>query len=154
MAGRIHQINVSEGGVPKLPVPHAYIGLDGVEGDDQADKRHHGGPDQAVCLYSLEIIEALQREGHPIFPGATGDNLTLAGLDWDRVRPGARLRAGNALLEITYPATPCSKNAEWFVDRDFNRMHPTRHPGWSRMYARVVEPGQVRVGDPVTKEEK
>lgn len=155
MVGLLHQINVSGGGVPKLAVDSVAITTDGVEGDDQADKRHHGGPRQTVCLYSLEVIEDLQAEGHPIFPGAAGENLTLAGLDWPAVRPDVRLRVGDDLiLEVTDPATPCSKNAEWFVDRNFNRMHDARHPGWSRMYARVLQQGRVRVGDRVESQEE
>ncbi len=149
MAGRVHQINVSNGGVPKLPVAEAVVAVSGVSGDDQADKVHHGGPDQAVCLFSVDVIERLRREGHPIFPGAAGENLTLAGVDWDLVRPGARLRVGEALLEITFPAAPCSKNARWFLNGRFNRMNDRKHPGWSRMYARVLTEGRVSTGDPV-----
>ncbi|MFP3915876.1 MAG: MOSC domain-containing protein [Actinomycetota bacterium] len=149
MPGRVHQINVSPGGVPKLPVPEAHFGVDGVEGDRQADTVHHGGPDQTVCVYSLEVIEALQAEGHRVHAGATGENLTVSGLDWSAVRPGARLEVGPALLEITYPTSPCHKNARWFMDGRFSRMHDGRHPGWSRMYARVLTEGRVRTGDPV-----
>lgn len=149
MAGRIHQINVSGGGVPKLPVEQATITRLGVEGDTQADRVHHGGPDRAVCLYSLEVIEALQEEGHPIRAGYAGENLTIAGVGWDVVVPGRRLRAGGVLLEVTSPVTPCSKNAGWFRDGDFLRMHAGRHPGWARMYARVMTEGTVATGDPV-----
>lgn len=153
MAGRVHQINVSDGGVPKLPVSSAHLLTSGVEGDNQDDRIHHGGADKAVCLYSLEVIEALQREGHPIRAGAAGENLTLAGLDWNLVVPSRRLRVGEALLEITYPTTPCDKNAQWFVGGRFDRMHPSKHPGWSRMYARVIEEAEVAVGDLVTWDE-
>ena len=59
----LHQISVSDGGLPKLPVPEARITLDGVEGDRQRNRDVHGGISRAVCLYSLEVIEALQREG-------------------------------------------------------------------------------------------
>jgi MOSC domain-containing protein YiiM len=152
MAGHIHQINVSPGGVPKLPVPHAYIDLGGVAGDSQADRRHHGGPDQALCLYSLEVIEGLRAEGHPIFPGAAGENLTVAGIEWAGMEAGTRLAVGEALVEVTFATTPCAKNAQWFADGYFNRMHQAKHPGWSRWYARVLRPGTVRVGDPVTEE--
>ena len=58
------------------------------------DRKHHGGPDRAVCLYSLERILALQEEGHPIYPGAAGENLTLTGLDWEALQPGMTLRLG------------------------------------------------------------
>jgi MOSC domain-containing protein YiiM len=66
----VHQINLSKGGVPKLPVDEAVIDESGVVGDVQADRVHHGHPDQALCLYSLEVIQELQREGHPIGPGS------------------------------------------------------------------------------------
>jgi MOSC domain-containing protein YiiM len=147
---QVHKINVSNGGVPKLPVDSAYVSVEGMEGDDQADKRHHGGPDQTLCLYSLEVIESLQLEGHPISPGNAGENLTISGLEWADVDEGQRYKVGDDLVfEVTFPATPCSKNAEWFIDRDFRRMSHEKHPGFSRWYARVIEPGKVTEGDPV-----
>src|SRR4051794_14921784 len=94
-------VNISRGGVPKHPVLQARIDGSGVAGDWQRDLRYHGGPDRAVCLYSMELIEALRGEGHPIAPGSIGENLTLAGVDWRQMVPGARLRTGEALLELT-----------------------------------------------------
>lgn len=91
---RVHQISVSPGGVPKRPVPRARLTFAGVEGDEQRDKRRHGGPDRAVCLFSLEVIELLRAEGHPIQPGSTGENLTIHGLDWAALVPGTRLAIG------------------------------------------------------------
>lgn len=67
--GRVHQINTSNGGVPKLAVDRAVIDESGVASDEHADKVHHGRPDQALCLYSLEVIETLRSEGHSIAPG-------------------------------------------------------------------------------------
>ena len=111
----VHQISVPGGGVPKLPVAgKVYVSSDGMDGDDQDDKRHHGGPLQTLCLYSLEVIEALQAEGHPIKPGNAGENITISGLDWASLRPGQVLRIGEDLVaEITVPAAPCAKNAGW-----------------------------------------
>jgi hypothetical protein len=85
--GILHSINVSDGGVPKLPRPWAHVRAAGVEGDRQENPIFHGGPDRAVCLYSSDLIEALQGEGHPIRPGTIGENLTLAGIDWTAMRP-------------------------------------------------------------------
>lgn len=147
--GRVHQINTSEGGVPKLPVDMAVVDLSGVVGDMQADRVHHGSPDQALCLFSLEVIEAFQAEGHPIGPGSTGENITVSGLDWSEVSPRRRLTIGEIEIEVTHYATPCSKNARWFIDGRFDRMYVRRHPGESRVYARVLEGGLVRTGDPV-----
>ncbi len=150
MTGRVHSINMSDGGVPKLPVAKAIIDSDGLAGDVQADRRHHGGPDKAVCLFSLEVIERFQAEGHPMAPGSAGENLTVSGIDWAVVVPGTHLRIGeDVVLEIVDPATPCSKNAQWFTDRDFRRMDFDLHPGQSRMYARVLAGGAVAQGDPV-----
>lgn len=148
--GRIFQINVSPGGVPKLGRSEAWVNASGVEDDHQATPEIHGGPNAAVCLYSLERILALQAEGHPIFPGAIGENLTLSGLDWDLVSPGRKLRLGNgALLEITKYTSPCKTIAGAFIQREYGRVSQTVHPGWSRVYARVLSPGRIQVGDQV-----
>ena len=94
MTGRIVQINVSPGGVPKRPVPRARVMRSGIEGDAHRDTERHGGPDRALCLFSLEQIETLQVEGHPVEPGVLGENLTIAGLDWPRVQPEDVFRLG------------------------------------------------------------
>jgi MOSC domain-containing protein YiiM len=149
----LHQISVSDGGVPKLPVPEARVTVDGVAGDRQRNLEAHGGVDRAVCLFSLEVIEALQAEGHSIKPGASGENLTIAGLDWPKLQPGDRLRIGDTVrLEIVKYTEPCRFNAQWFVDGNFNRINQKKHPGWSRMYARVLAEGVVRSGDEVVVE--
>lgn len=149
VTGRVVQVSVSQGGVPKLPVAEAQVTENGVAGDAQNDTKNHGGPEQAVCVFALEVIDAINADGHELFPGAAGENLTFEGLDWQLVVPGARLRVGEVELEITRYTTPCYKNAEWFAGGDFNRMHQNLFPGSSRMYARVLQPGVVRPGDPV-----
>ncbi len=148
--GTIHQLNASNGGVPKLPLEQARALLGGMEGDAQVDRKHHGGPERALCLFALERIEEIAAEGHPIAPGLAGENVTIAGLDWSRVLPGARLRLGDeVLVEVTSYTQPCWKNAGWFADGDFNRINQQTHPGCSRVYARVLEEGLLRRGDAV-----
>jgi len=150
----VHQINVSDGGVPKLPVPKAYITVQGVAGDRQRSVQYHGGVDRAVCLYALEVIEALRVEGHAVAPGSCGENLTLAGLDWARLKPGGRLSIGpDVRLEVTSYTVPCKQQTQWFKDGDFMRISQKKHPGWSRLYARVLAEGVVWPGDTVTVEE-
>ena len=149
-SGRVVQINVSPGGVPKLPVPAAHVDTLGLEGDGHNDKLHHGGPERAVCLFSMELIEALRAEGHPIAPGTTGENLTLSGIDFAAIQSGDHLRVGeHVLLELTRHTTPCKNITDSFKDGDFTRISQKLHPGESRIYARVVEEGEVRAGDPV-----
>ena len=150
--GQVAHLHRSDGGVPKTAVASVEIGPRGVVGDRQADRRNHGRPMQALCIWSTEIIDALRAEGHPIAPGLAGENITITGLDWPTIRPGTEMRIGELRAEISGYATPCSKNADWFVDRYFNRMAHDEHPGWSRVYAWVLEPGTVGEGDEVTVE--
>jgi MOSC domain-containing protein YiiM len=149
MIGRVHSINVSPGGVPKRAIPEAWIDVLGVGDDRQGDSRIHGGPDRAVCLYALELIKALRDEGHPIDVGSTGENLTISGLDWSRLGPGIRLRIGGSEIEIADFTHPCKTIAASFTGGHFRRISQKLHPGWSRLYARVVTPGHVAVGDTV-----
>jgi len=147
----VHQINLSDGGLPKRPVPGAVIGQSGIVGDRQRNLKVHGGPDRALCLFSQDIIERLQDEGHPIEAGYSGENLTLAGLAWDSLKPGDRLLVGPEVqLEITSYTAPCDLNARWFREGDHKRISQKKNPGWSRLYARVLVEGVVRPGDAVT----
>lgn len=145
--GRLESINTSDGGVPKTPRTQCRISVDGLQGDRQRDLRYHGGPDRAVCLYSLDRIRSLQGEGHPIAAGTLGENLTLSGVDWAFVVPGARVEVGEARLEVTAHAAPCQTIAGSFRDGEFVRVSAKVHPGWSRLYARVLQEGVVRQGD-------
>jgi MOSC domain-containing protein YiiM len=145
---RIIQIDLSNGGVPKLPVHAATVTPLGLEGDQQNERKHHGGPDKALCLYSLERILALQTEGHPIYSGSTGENPTLSGLDWAQLDPGVRLSLGDEMaIEITSCATPYPKIVRSFAGGQTGRMSQEQHPGWACLYAQVLSPGHIRVGD-------
>ena len=147
--GRIVQISVSPGGVPKRPVESARVTIDGVAGDAHRDREHHGGPDRAVCLYSMDAIRALVAEGHTVVPGTLGENVTREGLEWSRVEPGVRVLLGDAvLLEVTRYTSPCFNIKAAFVGGEFARVSQKRHPGWSRVYTRVLREGTIRAGDP------
>ncbi|MFL6333404.1 MAG: MOSC domain-containing protein [Pyrinomonadaceae bacterium] len=150
MEGRIFQLNVSNGGVPKLAVREALLTAAGLEGDRQRDLRYHGGPSRAVCLYALERLLELQAEGHPIFPGSAGENLTVVGLEWSGLAPGARLALGDeAVVELTSYTAPCKHIAGSFRGGEFKRISQKVHPGDSRLYARVLRPGRLFVGQSV-----
>jgi len=150
VTGRIVQLSVSPGGVPKTPVPSADVTRAGLEGDAHRDLEHHGGPDRAVCLFSFEQIQALRAEGHPVVPGTLGENVTIEGVDWTRVAPGTRLQlGGQLLLEVTRYTSPCLNIGPAFARGDYSRVSEKRHPGWSRVYARVLVAGRIQVGDAV-----
>jgi MOSC domain-containing protein YiiM len=148
VSGTIHQINISPGGVPKLPVEEARVTRLGIVGDGHNDTENHGGPLAALCLYALEEIERLQAEGHPITPGTAGENVTLVGIDWSAMAPGARLALGKeVVIELTDYATPCQTIRDSFVAQDFVRISQKLHPGESRVYARILREGTIRPGD-------
>ena len=149
MIGRLESINTSRGGVPKRSVIEAWIGVGGVDGDRQRDRRFHGGPDRAVLVFSLDVIRALQREGHPIAIGTAGENLTISGIEWRAVIPGTDIAIGDVRLHITKYASPCYKIAASFAGGDSSRIAQNAHPGWSRVCARVASEGLVRIGDTV-----
>ena len=148
--GRVVQVSVSEGGVPKTAVPVARISEEGVEGDRQEHRDIHGGPERAVCLFSMERIRDLQAEGHPVVPGSLGENVTIEGIDWDTVLPNSRVLLGEEIaLQVTRYTSPCITIKTSFHGGDFSRVSQKRHAGWSRVYARVLVPGTVRAGDSV-----
>jgi MOSC domain-containing protein YiiM len=150
MDGRIFQLNRSGGGVPKLGVREAFLAETGLEGDRQRDLRFHGGPERALCFFPLELILELQAEGHPIFPGSVGENVTASGLEWARITPGSRLALGDeALVEISSYTSPCKIIAASFTDGDFKRISQKVRPGDARLYARVLRPGRLAVGHTV-----
>lgn len=149
--GRVVRLSRSGGGVPKLPADTVTVGFRGVDGDRQASRAHHGRPWQALCLWSREVIDALAAEGHPIAPGAAGENVTIEGLAWPDVTPGVRLRIGEVLCQVSAYAVPCKQNARWFGDGRFQRIHHSNGPV-SRVYATVLEPGAIGLDDIVVLE--
>jgi len=147
--GTVAFINRSDGGVPKLPVASAQVTINGLGTDRQRNLRFHGGPERALCLYSLELISALQQEGNPIFPGSIGENLTLTGIFWGSIVPGVTLEIGPIRVMVTSYTKPCRTIRESFAGHHISRISQKVFPGWSRVYARVLAEGTVSVGDRV-----
>jgi len=151
--GRVLQVNVSQGGVPKLPVDRAWVSTLGLEGDKHREHTIHGGPHMAVCLFGIEAIERIQSEGHPIEAGSAGENLTTSGVEWSLVPIGSHIRIGTELrMEIASPTNPCSTQRNNFSDGRFSRISIDHHPSDSRMYARVLREGTVQPGDSIIVE--
>lgn len=147
---KIERINISDGGIPKRSVPRAEVRFGGISGDRQRNLKYHGGPDRAVSLWSSELIEKLRSEGHLVFAGAAGENLTLRGFDWGAITPGTKLHfAGGVVLEITKSAVPCKNLVGLFTDGDFTRISQKLHSGVARLYSKVLVEGWIEEGEVV-----
>jgi MOSC domain-containing protein YiiM len=151
MSGRVIQVNMSAGGVPKLPVAEAHVSRLGLDGDAHEHRWVHGGPHRAVALFAVEAIERVQADGHPgVVPGAVGENLTTEGVELARLSTGTRLAIGDeVMLEISGPANPCDVIKGAFTAGKSGRISILLHPDDSRMYARVLVEGTVRPGDAI-----
>lgn len=135
-------------GIDKRPIPSAQITTLGVVGDAVIEKKHHGGPDQAVYIYFAEDYAFWERElGRALRPGLFGDNLTISGVDPADVAVGDRFAIGDALLEVTMHRTPCNTFAAQMGDpRWVKQFHKAMRPG---AYARAISEGVVHPGDAV-----
>lgn len=140
-------------------VPSAYFkqavtgrvaaGPMGLAGDDQADKKVHGGVDKAVYAYPSEgyaaWVEDFPTRARTLAPGGMGENLVTAGLSEDDLRIGDILRVGSATLQVTQPRQPCFKLGLYHREpKMVRRMIETGRCGW---YLRVLEPGDLGAGD-------
>lgn len=143
MPATLAQLNISPGGMPKLPILAAMVTVEGVRGDWQKNRKYHGGPDRAVCLYSEELYAELRREGFNVRAGFVGENFTTAGLDLQALRKRDRLRVGGCEIELTDVRVPCRSLAKWDVKL------PKSIVGRSGWVAKVVREGFVRPGDPI-----
>ena len=135
-------IFISNGGVPKTPVESVKIDYQGLVGDNQHDKKHHGGVMRAVCVLENEILKKLQEEGHPISPGTTGENLLVSGYN---LTIGSTFSIGEVELEVVSAATPCKTIRDSFTNGNFNRLSHKKYPGDTRWYCKVLRTGNIRI---------
>lgn len=139
-------------GIRKLPMSgRVRVTAQGLEGDHVMNRKHHGGPDQAVYVYTREDYDhwAELLEG-ALDPGTFGENLLVDGLESAGVGIGERFRVGGVLLEVTAPRIPCATLGARMEDPGFvKRFRQARRPGF---YTRVLESGDVGAGDGVDRE--
>jgi MOSC domain-containing protein YiiM len=145
-------------GIDKRPSPEPVAlrdpgpgtGISGAAGDAIGDPRSHGGTDQAVYAYEREDLDVWQAElGRPLGNGVFGENLTTAGLDVNGALVGERWQVGDTcVLEVTSPRIPCRTFAGWLEDQLWVKRFTDR--GAPGAYLRVISPGSVGAGDPIT----
>jgi len=133
-------------GIVKTPrTGPVMVDAAGLLGDSIMDKKHHGGPDQAVYLYLMEDYDWWMEEvGGLLAPGTFGENLTIDGIDSAPLAIGDRLAIGDVLLEVTWHRTPCATLGRRMRDmRWVKRFQRANRPG---AYTRVLSPGFVEAG--------
>ncbi len=144
-----HRGRLRPTGMWKEPVPHrvAARGVN-LDGDEQADRRIHGGPDKAVYAYAVADYVWWQRElGRRLDPGTLGENLTLAGIDLGAAVVGERWLVGSAELAVCQPRRPCWKLGVRMGDDRFpDRFDAAGRPG---AYLRIAGEGELGAGDDV-----
>lgn len=134
-------VNISPGGIPKIPHSVRMVTRAGLEGDGHNHEKHRS-EHQAVSMLDLEILEAIKAEGHDLVPGSLGENLTLSGAAIQMCSLGDRLKFPSGLeLELTKVRNPC-----YVLDEISMELKRTM---WNRLgiYARVLVEGEVRQGD-------
>jgi MOSC domain-containing protein YiiM len=158
MSGYVIQLNTKprtpgEHGLPKRAVERIGFTTDGLAEDynHYRTTKLESNPDQAVLVLSEDVLTQLQEEGWPVRPGDLGENVTLGGISETALRPGVRLTLGAVLLELTKACDPCT---ELYV---LPYVGESRGPAFVRTlqarrgwYAKVLTPGVVEAGAPVT----
>ena len=157
VSGRVFELHrksevAGEHGLPKPRVSEAFASKAGLAGDFNRyrHEQKHDDPAMALLLMPSETLEQLNREGWPVRPGDLGENITTKGIAYDSFAPGRRFKIGQAVVEITKACTPCDNlyllpyvgaaRGPQFLQTTLGRR------GW---YARVLDEGQLRAGDPV-----
>ncbi|MFC7061908.1 MOSC domain-containing protein [Halobacillus seohaensis] len=131
----------------KTPVKEpTFLSFLNFVGDEQADKKNHGGIDQAVCLYPAQHYKHFEKEYNQLFPFPSfGENITVDGIDERTVNIGDIFMMGEAELQVTKPRKPCYIIARTHGIDDFPKRVQTT--GYTGFYLRVLKEGYVQAGD-------
>lgn len=125
------------------------VGFEGIPGDDIVDRRYHGGPERALCVYDVAYYGVLAAQfpkpDEPWQPGGFGENITTQDLPDTDVCIGDIYQAGSIVFQVSQPRSPCWKlNARFGLKKLSKFVQHSRISGW---YARILEAGEIREGD-------
>lgn len=130
-----------------VPGP-VFVSRTNLAGDEQADSKHHGGPDKAVLAYAASHYPTWNSEIEDVeFPaGGFGENLTVSGIDESCCCIGDTFRVGQCLLQVSQPRQPCWKlSKRWGIPNLSVLVQKTGRTGW---YLRVLEEGEIAADIP------
>lgn len=140
--GQVVAVCLSSGGIPRFAVESALLTRRGFENDGHRYDEHYA-PERAATLFNKEILDHFTSESEPFPPGSVGENLTLTGIDLNRLSPGTRLRIGEAEIRLEKAWKPC--HAEDAVTGR-TAMNDER---WQGYFASVLKPGTIQAGEAV-----
>ena len=141
MTARIVSINVSQGGIPKLPVSSIQVMLSGLKGDGHNHEKHCT-PLQAISIQDIEKLNELNQQGYSLVSGSTGENLTVEGLNVNSLPIGTMIKVqSGVILELTKIRKPC------YVLDVINPRLKEDILGRCGVYARVICAGNITLGD-------
>lgn len=137
-------------GIFKNQVEAAHLTMDGFIEDDVADKKHHGGRDRAVCMYSVEHYTNWTKEFQTRLPiSAIGENLLVENMLEENIHIGDRFAIGETIIEVTQGRIPCNTiNKRTGVAQFMKRMIETGHTGY---LCRVIKEGKITKHDKIEK---
>jgi len=143
-----YQGKIISTGIFKKPITGpVYVAKDHLQGDQQADLKHHGGEHKAVYAFSFDHYaywsKILKKE--PLNKGIFGENLTISGFDEGSLHIGDQLRIGKCLLEITQPRVPCHKLGLAVGNKNMPRLFIEHFA--TGIYMRVLKEGFIEAGD-------
>ncbi len=147
---QISDSRVDQSAIYKQPQGEAvWLGAEGLANDIQIDRRYHGGPDRAICLYALEHYPHWAAKlGKELQYGAFGENFSSTGLLEDEVCIGDSYRVGEVVVQVSEPRGPCNTLAARWQQPKLVRW--VQQHGSTGFYFRVLQPGHVRAGDAIT----
>ncbi|MEE2754187.1 MAG: MOSC domain-containing protein [Candidatus Latescibacterota bacterium] len=144
-----HEGESLQTGIFKTPIEGPlFLTKTGFRGDVQVDRKNHGGPDKAVCVYCADHFPVWEEQTGSVFdPGIFGENLTVSGLTENTVGIGDVFLVGEALVQVSQPRQPCHKLSKKLGDLSFaNRLIES---GFTGFYFRILEAGFVGAGDEI-----
>ncbi len=156
MMGKAKELTNKPGlksGINKTPVEGPVrLTATGLVGDEQGQKKIHGGLEKALHHYPYDHYPALRERlaGTPALeilknPGAFGENVSTTGITERDVCIGDKIRIGSAVIQVSQGRQPCYILNAYFGVPEMSRLVQTlRATGW---YYRVLEEGEIRQGD-------
>jgi len=140
--GEVVAVCISEGGIPRVPVPEIRLTFSGIEGDGHLHIEHFT-PDRAVTLFSFEQIQQFSSRKLSFSSGSAGENVSVKGLDLSLLEPGDYVEIGPTLLRVTKPFKPC------YAQEAQSEQKAENDQEQKGVFASIVRPGRVQSGDHV-----